>query len=460
MVLKTDLMPRVKILSPLALLIGVFLGIGLNRILGLWENPTTHVLGLFIGISLFAGIIIKPEISLWAFALLRSSVGALAEATTVFPGAWNININGILNLLIIFGGIYHIITKRINFSKLSISKPYIVFMLICFTSILFTPDKITALRYCVRFLSYFMLYVVTITALQNKKQIVNLIRVIFLSAIVPLSVGFYQIFTSTGNLGNPGFNRIFATFAHPVPYGYYLMLIFPFAVLFFLFHSTFGITKYIWGFICLLLGASLIGTYARGAWIGTVVALAVIGLHYKRVLVLLPLLLILLVVLLPSISGRLEDVSVPINEQSSSFTWRINLWKEVFPMIKAKPLFGNGLGSFESSSSVMVLGTGASAHNVYLRLAMETGLLGLGAYLWILLALGINAVKGYTSAADKYIKTLNLGFISILAAYVLVCVADNHLSYVHFQWYFWFFAAIVESSRRIDANISEESLTS
>lgn len=426
-------------------------GVGLNRMLGLWANPTTHVLGLLVGISLFVGIIIKPEVAIWGLVILRSIAGSFMQATTVFPGALNINISGILNLLVIFGGLYYILTRKINLFELSVSKPYLLFITICFISILSAPDRIIALRYCVRFTSYFMLYVVTITALKSKRQIINLVHVVFLSTIIPLSVGFYQMFTGTRYLEAGGLNRILATFTSAVQYGYYLMIFFPFALLLFLFHSKFKLTKYVYGLICLPLGVSLIQTFTRGAWIGIVIALIIIGLRYKIVFVLLALILIMSPILFPNILHRLSDLREPVEEQSSSFSWRVNLWNEALPMIRSKPLMGNGLGSFLSRFSLEIGSPIAKgAHNVYLRLAMETGLLGLGAYLWLLFALGKNAIKNYTSVSDRYIKILNFGFISILVAYVFVCVADNHLEYVSFQWYFWIFAAITEAGKRLE----------
>jgi len=438
-----------KINNVLILAFAILGGIGLNRILGLWANPTTHVLGLLVGISLFVGIIIKPEVAIWGLVILRSIAGPFMQATTVFPGALNINISGILNLLVIFAGMYYIVTKKVNLLELPISKPYSLFMAICFATTLIAPDKITAIRYCVRFLSYFMLYVVTITVLQNKKQIVNLIHIIFLSAIIPLSVGFYQFFMGTGSMAISSFNRIFATFGHPVPYGFYLMLLLVIAIVLFLYYSNIGPQKIGWGIICLAMGASLLQTFTRGAWIGLIIALIVIGFRYKRVWVFLPLLLIALVALITSISERLADISEPISEQSSSLSWRVNLWKEAFPMIKSNPI-GNGLGSFVLYSSLKIKDQLSGAHNVYLRLAMETGLLGLGAYLWLMFALGKEAIKNYISLSDGYFKMLNLGFISILAAYVIASIGDNHLEYIAFQWYFWLFAGIVEAGKRIE----------
>lgn len=439
-----------KTSNVLILAFAVLGGIGLNRILGLWDNPTTHVMGLLVGGSLFVGIIIKPEVAIWGLVIIRSCAGTFLGTTTLFPGAWNINVSGILNFLVIFAGVYYIMVRKINLFDLSISKPFLMFIVICLISILPAPDKITALRYCVRFTSYFMLYVVTITVLKNKKQIVNLIRVIFLSAIVPVSIGFYQMFTGTKYLEAGGLNRILATFTSAVQYGYYLMILFPFALLLFLFNTKFKLTKYVYGLICLPLGISLIQTFTRGAWIGIVIALIIIGLRYKIVFVLLALILIMSPILFPNILLRLSDLGEPGEVQSSSFAWRVNLWKTAFPMIKSNLLMGNGLGSFLSHSSVEILSHAKGAHSVYLRLAMEVGLLGLGAYLWLLFKLGKNAIRNYMVISDTYIKALSLGFISIFVAYVIVSVADNFLEYVTLQWHLWFFAAITEAGHRIE----------
>jgi len=442
--------PVIKINNVLIPVLAVLCGLGLVYVCALWDNPTSHVVGLFVAILLSVAIVVNTEAALWILVILRSSAGPIMEATMVFPGAWSINISGILNWLTIFGVVYCLITKRINLFRLPASKPYLLFIIICIISVFFAPDRTTVLRYCVRFASYFMVYVLAAAVLKSKKQIRNLIHIIFLSAIVPLLLGFYQMFMGTGYLQTGGFNRIYSTFGHPVPYGFYLMIILPFALVLFFWDSKFKPTKYMWGAICLALGVSLIQTFTRGAIIGLVIAAIVIGLRYKRVLILLPLILLVAVILFPDILHRFSDVSGPVGEEASSVAWRINLWRKAFPMIRSNLLLGNGLGSFLSHTSVKILGAPAGAHNVYLRLAMETGLIGLAAYLWVIFALGKEAVKTYFSVSDTYVKSLNLAFISVLAAYVVASVGDNMLEYVPVQWYLWLFAAIPGVGRKLE----------
>jgi len=444
----------IRTLKPFTILTGVLTGLVLLYVCSLWDYPASHVMGLFVGTLLFVTIIINPQLALWIVILLKCTVGAILEATTVWPGVWKVNIGGILDLLVIFAGIYYIISKKINLFDLPITKPYLLFITICFISILRAPDKNVALRFNIWITSSFMLYVMATGVLKNKNQIVSLIYVIFLSALIPISVGFYQMFVGTKYGEGGGFNRIYGTFGQPVPYGMYLMMIFPFALLHFLYHSRHLIAKYTWGFICLLLGVSLVLTYTRGAWFGVIVALIIIGFYYKKVLLLLPLLLVLLMVLLPTISGRLADLSQPVSEEQSSFAWRVNLWRDSLPMIKSNLLLGRGLGNFQAYSSLKIREYAVDAHNVYLQLAVETGLLGLGAFIWLLFSLGRNAITNFRLATDRYGKMLNIGFISIFAAFVTVCLADNLLEYLPTVWTLLLFAAITERYKRMELSSS------
>jgi O-antigen ligase len=85
----------------------------------------------------------------------------------------------------------------------------------------------------------------------------------------------------------------------------------------------------------------------------------------------------------PSTTSRLNDVSTGQSSyaQNDSFQSRVKQWRAALPKATRRPLTGLGLTSIvqESSNSELV-------HSDYIRTLVETGVFGLAAYLWLLIA--------------------------------------------------------------------------
>lgn len=69
---------------------------------------------------------------------------------------------------------------------------------------------------------------------------------------------------------------------------------------------------------------------------------------------------------------KINDIILDFTGKSF-FTGREDLWAEIILMIETKPLFGFGL----SASSKELIGTNHEAHNMYLNVVLQTGLVGL-----------------------------------------------------------------------------------
>ena len=73
------------------------------------------------------------------------------------------------------------------------------------------------------------------------------------------------------------------------------------------------------------------------------------------------------------------------------------------------------------------------AHNVFVQLLFETGIVGLFSYIWIFLR-GLSWVALYA----KYDRPGVALTIGVVISYLVVCWSDNLLEYISFNWEFWF----------------------
>ncbi len=91
---------------------------------------------------------------------------------------------------------------------------------------------------------------------------------------------------------------------------------------------------------------------------------------------------------------------------------RIEIWKDTLKSIKNHPLLGVGIGNFPVvlGQAVTAAKKGASAHNLFLDIAAETGILGLIAFLAIFYEIGKTAFQVFQNSKDEFVKFFALAF--------------------------------------------------
>jgi len=262
-----------------------------------------------------------------------------------------------------------------------------------------------------------------VSVLGGRGQWQNIIAVLVLSALANACVGIYIFFGGSGAdhlLISDGLFRAFGTFGQPNPFGGFMGLILPI--------STMMSMYYLWawakerqhrfihtlwlGFFSLssiLIGSALIMSWSRGAWIATLLSFLAIAFALPRKFITSMTLLVASVLifggvwmsgLVPnSIQNRiisstseyftLDDVrGVDITPQNYAVVERLAHWQAALNMATAYPILGVGFGNYEVAyPSFQLINWNeplGHAHNYYLNVLAEVGILGLSAYLFFL----------------------------------------------------------------------------
>jgi O-antigen ligase len=108
----------------------------------------------------------------------------------------------------------------------------------------------------------------------------------------------------------------------------------------------------------------------------------------------------------------------------TSMGMRVVIWRNTIDIIREAPLLGHGMGSFETAYSRVAGRHGGGwratpsddPHNQYLSFLAETGVVGLAAFLWFLLAAVRQPVHGRYRAAG----------LALLAAWCLTSFFSSH----------------------------------
>ena len=319
------------------------------------------------------------------------------------------------------------------------------FLLIAFGATLYAPNFIAAARLALVLLSYWSFFVIPFFIWRSPADVSRFVLVVMASSALP---SLYALVDIARGLSDMADFRLQSTFSHPNIFAFYLVLLLGLA-LYVRSSRVVRVTSQIRILITLyipVLGAFLMLTKTRSAWITCALMFLVYAFRIDRRFLAGFLLVPVLLVANPSLVDRLTDITEATEVDSfsqlndsnrlNSYVWRQALWESAIPPILEKPILGHGLESFKPSTASffpLVGPEGIDGHNFYLQTSFEMGLLGVVALVWLLGSVARRVAKGWQHDPDGILIVL-----CILGAYALECYSDNMQFYLSFNWYFWF----------------------
>jgi len=402
-------------------------------------NPLLVFLILF-GFLFIVFILIKPLNGLLFLIILRPTLDVFTNKSIISAGNFSLNIASLLAILAIALSFLIILKNLEELKSIPLKFPWLLFILIIFSSLFYSISISTSIAEWIRILSIFSLYILSFILIKNPVDFKKLIYTIIFSVLIPGLVAFHQFFTQTGMtiIDENITNRIFGTFAHPNLLAYYLTL--PIALIIFLILSKdkYQLKNNLLYLLFIFSFAILLLTYTRGAWVVFLIVIFTLGIiNYKKFLLGAFLGLILLYLVVSPLHTRVNNLFE--YNPYSSIQWRINLWKDSLKFSQKELFAGYGLGT---ANKVILDNRGEKfgspdPHNDYLKILIENGILGLITYLFIIIALFINLLWGYLKSNSLFNKNFFLLLIGISLALYTMSFADNVLRNTALQWIFW-----------------------
>jgi O-antigen ligase len=280
----------------------------------------------------------------------------------------------------------------------------------------------------------------------------RLIVAIYLSSIIPISVGVYQWAFQAGNLITKGFNRIHGTFVHPNVFAEYLLMLF-FLNLFV--RSTLkpsGVLRLPLALFSWLILAQIYLTYCRGVWVALLAGMAIYyllrcvrGYSSPKLRHLALVVIVLALAVAGGVLDRWQGVFDASRGSASSWNFRLLIWDKTFENLDSNLLFGQGLEMHKFDF-------GIAAHNDYVKTIYENGFLGLFLYLLPLFYLAAIALKkSLSSAAAPVANTFILLFV-VVVSFLIISLVDNvQRSLVVMIYYFLLIGAMLNFHMQVRA---------
>lgn len=414
------------------------------------QNPIPAlVLALFVcfAVALFA----YPKPGLFLLLAARPAMDILGDRTIVLFDYIPVNIAAATGVLAIGWCALVLLEKKTPLSNKPMFWSFVALLGISATSLLWTQSMANSAYELIRLVSIIGIYLVACAVMTTREQFIRFLRTLAVSLIVPVVFGLYQIATHAGFTFFDLSNRAYGTFGHPNVFGFYLVLSLSMLSAFYYSQRRAYRISAMLGFVVLI--ALLALTYTRGAWLGMFIALFVVGIARIPKAVLAAVIVGAIVYLsAPAVSrwtfvnfgvdlGRMPVISrlTRNSDEANSIDWRFGVWHEMAAKFRERPLLGYGLGSFTKVRELQVNNYYASteAHNDYLRLAVETGVIGLGIYTVLLFFVARALIRTYRSLAGSSYQFVALGMLGFFVGFLVMSFFDNLLQGTPVMWAMW-----------------------
>jgi O-antigen ligase/Tfp pilus assembly protein PilF len=193
------------------------------------------------------------------------------------------------------------------------------------------------------------------------------------------------------------------------------------------------------GFSALLMATSIFVSLSRGGILSLIMALIFLGgmILNKEKKSRKGVLVVLIVVLLAysvgwfgwnSVFERFESIR---NAQGDISELRFEIWKDSINIIKDFPVTGTGFGSlisvYPKYRTISGAGIVDHAHNDYIELFTDGGIIGVLLFSWFLIAVFYGSYRVFLKRRDPYAAHLYIGAISGLAAILIHSITDFNL---------------------------------
>ncbi len=380
--------------------------------------PLTWAAALVVGVAFLLGALIDPLVGLVAVGL-----------AIPFGGAIQLPIPAVnaVDLLVAWAVVcwlaQGVAARKIIFRFPPLGWPLIAFLLVAAASLTQATTWREGLPEWLKWAEFAAVYFVAAQVLDRRRRW-GLVVALLAAGLLEVALGGYQFVRQAGPeafvvMGR--FMRAYGTFRQPNPYAGYLGYLMSIAISLALWAvgrwwrrrqaGDLGLGL-VTGGTALALGAGILMSWSRGAWMGLLAAAAaVLALRNRRAAALTLAGTVLLVAVIAlagtgwlpdSIAGRLSDLGgyvvgpdaahTEITDANFSVMERLAHWDAGLRMFADHPWLGVGIGNYGVSYARYALAHWyeplGHAHNVFINFLAETGALGFGAFavFWLGLA--------------------------------------------------------------------------
>lgn len=296
-------------------------------------------------------------------------------------------------------------------------------------------------------MEYLLIFLIMADVINTPRRLFNLVASLLIAAFFVGLDGLYQRVAGYDLFRRfPLFEeaKITASFTAPNGFAAYLAAVLPLPLALIAFNVTTLRRRFGLFALSLVLAVCLLLTFTRGAWLGFFAGFLLLFLfagmrRFVTAIVIFALLVSLATAFAPAaVKSHLGSLAKIGTDLSSAD--RLIIWKTGWKMFMDMPLFGHGLGTFMSVfERYRPAGYNeiVYAHNCFLQMAAETGIMGLLAFLWLCASVILRAFSRFLKSSDNLIRAAALGAAACVSAFLVNSAVDTILYSLPLAVLFW-----------------------
>ncbi len=413
---------------------------------------------LVFGVSgVFVLTLINPFLALPVFIF-----GHFVEPIQFFPELRQYNTQLILGCAVLGAWLLHIIfTGNFVAANNRLVAPVILF--IGWTFICMKLGTRGAWYEQSMFLINIIPFFVFLYMINTRKQLISIIWVLLIMGVIASVYGLYCVRANIG-VSDGGLVRITSFMSNPNAFGKTLAFLIPISICLILSKYHFFV-KLILAFVVFMMITGVVISYSRTSMIAMLLSLIITPMMYykgskKLVAFLITLLIMPLLYYgfpLDRVKWKAHNRLVSIFEAESAAEvdlGRVETAKAGWIMMRENPVFGVGIGGFgheyydlaQRLSDLELVESryeerGLSAHNLYVQVGGQLGVIGLALYLFLVLLAFINAIaaeRRFFENGDSTLYAISRSIKIFIIVFMITGITSSGLE----SKIFWIFAAI------------------
>ncbi len=411
------------------------------------DNPW-FATGAVVGGAILFLLLLRPKVILGAMLALGPFDLSFMTGgfKALLPGLGGLDMNGI-RLIGVVAGLGALALVERDMLRHALGRHgrwYMVFLVFAAATLVLSPNRVEGVRLLFKLAYPLALFVAVLAIARTRDELARLTDWTLWGAIA-ITVVLNPIYVMAGgyevDLG--GRVRVHGVGAHENPFSFYLLVM---TLIAFTRYSVRGQLRYL--ALCAIFGAWMAFTLTRITLLAGMAGLAgaalygaLIARNHRAVLaagiiggalatVLVPVALERSLGYIPTASELMKLVTDPVAFwESVNWQGRQIIWPVLFKTFLASPIVGHGLGA---STAFLIEtfqgGMGGVIHNEYLRLLIDTGLIGSA-----LFAIAVMAWLGAALRSGRHDDSLAREFampaFAAIVAWVFIALTDNAFDY-------------------------------
>ena len=345
--------------------------------------------------------------------------------------------------------VFYLVKKFIaheDISKTPLNGGIYAYLIVCVFSIFLSSNlKISARTFFAKTLQDIAFFFAVSETLLRGKRLKIILYILFISSFILGIDGIYQYFTRIDFIRyRPRIfeERIYASFATPNSFGCYLAMVLPFLLAHFFLKIRLKVSKILYLGLFLLLFSCLLLTMSRGAWFAFLSSVLFMGIWIRSLALFFLIIGIMIIVTQPFYPPYLKERlrNFFIFTDTSSIDRKI-IWQAGWKMFISKPWIGVGLGAFMFNFRKFAVNGyqfGVPyAHNCYLQMASEIGIIGLASFLLILALFFYHGIKTLNTKEKTFTWHVLLASQAAILGYCVQMGVDTTLYALDLGMLFW-----------------------